>query len=110
MSKRHLGQLLSPISKHLTGVRTAARVVSRTRGLRLLLDSSLRAGTQPTPDVYPFAAYLARVLGCRHVVAAGRPLPAGRWPGVSPARPGSRAARYISSFRRGRMKRPDKTC
>ena len=73
MSKRHLGQLLSPISKHLTGVRTAARVVSRTRGLRLLLDSSLRPGTQLTPDVYPFAAYLARVLGCKNVFAVGRP-------------------------------------
>jgi hypothetical protein len=73
MSKRQLGELLSPISKHLTGVRTAARVVSRTRGLRLLLDSSLRPGTQLTPDVYPFAAYLARVLGCRRVVAVGRP-------------------------------------
>lgn len=73
MSKRHLGQLLSPIAKHLTGVRTAARVVSRTKGLRLLLDSSLRPGTQLTPDVYPFAAYLARVLGCQRVVAVGRP-------------------------------------
>ena len=73
MSKRHLGQLLSPISKHLTGVRTAARVVSRTKGLRLLLDSTLSTGTQPTPDVYRFAAYLARVLDCPRVVAAGRP-------------------------------------
>ncbi|MBV8859448.1 MAG: hypothetical protein JOZ02_21125 [Acidobacteria bacterium] len=73
MAKRHLGRLLGPISKHLTGVRAAARVVSRTRGLRLLLDSSLRPGTQLTPDVYPFAAYLARVLGCRRVVAAGSP-------------------------------------
>jgi hypothetical protein len=73
MSKRHLSQLLSPISKHLTGVRAAARVVSRTRGLRLLLDSSLRPGTQLTPDVYPFAAYLARALGCTRVVAVGSP-------------------------------------
>lgn len=73
MSKRHLGRLLSPISKHLTGVRTAARVVSRTRGLRLLLDSSLRPGTQLTPDVYSFAAHLARVLRCQRVVAAGSP-------------------------------------
>src|SRR5215218_4515932 len=73
MSKRRFGQLLSPISKHFTGVRTAARVVSRTRGVRLLLDSSLRPGTQLDPDVYPFAAFLARALGCRRVVAAGRP-------------------------------------
>jgi hypothetical protein len=73
MAKRHLGRLLSPISKHLTGVRAAARVVSRTRGVRLLLDSSLRPGTQLTPDVYPFAAYLARVLGCEHVVTVGSP-------------------------------------
>ncbi|HEX8149753.1 MAG TPA: hypothetical protein VF591_21415 [Pyrinomonadaceae bacterium] len=73
MSKRHLGRLLRPISKHLTGVRAAARVVSRTRGVRLLLDSGLRTGTQLNPDVYPFAAYLARVLGCRRVVAAGSP-------------------------------------
>jgi hypothetical protein len=73
MAERHLGRLLNPISKHLTGVRAAARVVSRTKGLRLLLDSSLRPGTQLTPDVYPFAAYLARVLGCPRVVAVGSP-------------------------------------
>ena len=60
MSKRHLVRLLSPISKHLTGVRAAARVVSRTKGLRLLLDSSLRPGTQITRDLSPFAAYLVR--------------------------------------------------
>jgi glycosyltransferase involved in cell wall biosynthesis len=73
MAKRYLGRLLSPISKHLTRAGAAARVISRTRGVRLLLDARLRPATQLTPAVYPFAAYLARVLGCRRVVAAGRP-------------------------------------
>jgi len=73
MAKRHLRQLLGPLPKHFRRVRDAARVVSRTRGLRLLLDSGLNQGTQLVPDVYPFAAYLARVLGCKHVVAVGSP-------------------------------------
>ena len=48
-------------------------MVLRTRGLRLLLDSSLHPSTQRTPDVYPFGAYLARALDCRHVIVVGSP-------------------------------------
>lgn len=73
MAKRHVGQLLGPIAKHLISVRNAARVISRTRGLRLLLDSGLNPGMQRIPDVYPFAAYLGRMLGCERVVIIGSP-------------------------------------
>ena len=73
MAKRQLGRLLSPISKHVTDVRATARMIMRTRGLRLLLDSSLHSSTQRTPDVYPFGGYLARALDCRHVIVVGSP-------------------------------------
>jgi hypothetical protein len=73
MARKYFGQFLDPVSKHLTGIRTATRVISRNQGLRLLLNSGLALGPQPNPDVYPFAAYLGKLLGCTQVITIGSP-------------------------------------
>src|SRR2546423_805971 len=73
MARQHLSQFLGPVSKHLNSIRTAAQVISRNQGLKLLLNSGLTSRTQVHPDVYPFAAYLGQLFGCTHVITIGSP-------------------------------------
>ncbi len=70
-----LHQLLRPVSKHISGLRAAAEIISRSPipGLKLLLDSRATPQTQTQPDVYPFAAYLGRLFDCTHAIAIGQP-------------------------------------
>jgi hypothetical protein len=73
--RQYFARFLSPISTHISGVRSAAHVISRNprHGLKLLLDSRSEPHIQFQPDVYPFAAYLGERFGCTHVIAIGRP-------------------------------------
>ncbi len=73
---RHsLGQFLGPISKYISGARSAAQLVSRNprHGLKLLLNCRSEPRIQSQPDVYPFAAYLGERFGSNHAIVIGRP-------------------------------------
>jgi len=70
---QYFRQFLGSISKHVSSIRTAARVISQNQGLSLLLNARLAPRTHSQPDVYPFAAYLGHRFGCTHVIAIGRP-------------------------------------
>ena len=69
------GRLFGPVSKHLSGARSAAQLISRNprHGVKLLLNSRSEPRIQFQPDVYPFAAYLAERFECTHVIVTGKP-------------------------------------
>ena len=69
------GRLLGPVSRHLSGARSAAQLISRNprHGVKLLLNCRSEPRIQFQPDVYPFAAYLAERFGCTHVIVTGKP-------------------------------------
>ena len=71
--QRHFPRSLSSLSKHISNVRTAARVISSNQGLRLFLNSRFASRIHCQPDVYRFAAYLGQQFGCTHVIAVGTP-------------------------------------
>jgi hypothetical protein len=73
--RQHFGRLLRPVTRRLPGIRTAARIISKSPapGLRLLLDARSSPQTRLQPDVYPFAAYIAQRFECTHAIVIGKP-------------------------------------
>jgi glycosyltransferase involved in cell wall biosynthesis len=73
--KQQFARIRHRLAKHFSAVEAAAELISRSprSGLRLLRDSRTAHHTQPQPDVYPFAAYLAERFDCTHAVLFGQP-------------------------------------
>src|SRR6185295_16519355 len=73
--RQQFARIRHRLAKHKSAVQAAAAVISRSpsSGLRLLRDSRTADHTQPQPDVYPFAAYLAEQFDCTHAVLLGHP-------------------------------------
>ena len=73
--RRHVSQVLRPLTKHIPGIRAAAEIISTSprAGLRLLLDARSTPQIQSQPDVYPFATYLGQRFDCTHAIVIGRP-------------------------------------
>ncbi len=73
--KQYLGQFLTPISRHVSSARKAAKIIALNprQGLRLLINARSTVRSESQPDVYPFAAYLAERFGCTHVIAIDKP-------------------------------------
>ncbi|HEX3145164.1 MAG TPA: hypothetical protein VHQ64_14425 [Pyrinomonadaceae bacterium] len=75
--RRHINRLKTPIAKRLPAFRAAARLVSQSprHGLKLLVKSHTRRAPKCNPDVYPFASFLASMLGCDRIIIIGKPQP-----------------------------------
>ena len=77
LSKENPGvrKYLGPISKPISRALRAIQIISRNprHVLKLLFNCSFAPHIQSQPDVYPFAAYLGKRLGCNHVIAIGQP-------------------------------------
>jgi len=73
----YVRRLLRPVFKHIPKARTAFEVAvgNPPHGLKLLINSQIDSQVDHHPDVYPFAAYLAQMFSCTHVIIAGPPTP-----------------------------------
>jgi len=75
--RRHINRFKTPIAKRLPAFRAAARLVSESprHGLKLLVKAHTRRAPKCDPDVYPFASFLATMLGCNRIIIIGKPQP-----------------------------------
>lgn len=73
--RKQIGRILRPVTRHIPGLRAAAKLIVRSPrpGLRLLLDARSTSQIQSQPDVYPFAAYLGQRFECTHAIVFGHP-------------------------------------
>src|SRR5258705_2166146 len=68
--RKQIGRILRPVTRHIPGLRAAAKLIARNPrpGLRLLLDARSTSQIQSQPDVHPFAAYLGERVECTHAI------------------------------------------
>ena len=73
--RQRFARFIDPVARRTSGVRSAARFISRSprHGVKLLFNCRSEPRLQFQPDVYPFAAYLGERFGCTHAIAIGSP-------------------------------------